>query len=760
MESILRAGLRRVAAFGWDRPIAAAGLLVGLVVLAAWGVAFLRIDFSSTGFYGGDDAQTAELVDFQDRWGPDDDMLVVVVTATSGDLLTRARIETIGRLADELAALPDVRRVTSVATQEIVRPGDTPDDALPVWELAALDIPANMTREDLLEEMPFVPLLLSTDAKYAAIVVTLAFSSDDVAANVPALRRIADVVDAFSGRDGLRFSVAGLPAIRATFVSLTVHDQRRLLPIALALMGAALLWIFRSVHGVTVPAAAAVVPLVLVLGLMGWMGEPIGLLNQAYFTLIPVLAVANAVHLLARYQEELTRHPRREALMQAVEHTGFACTLTTATTVLAFASLGIGGMPTLRSFGAYAAAGLALAYATAFLVLPLLLRFSAGGRPRPTLSGPVIAKMGAVATRRPVATVAAFLLLAALASVAASRVGVDTRLSTLLEPGHPVREASARVDGSLGGAFSLEVELSGTPGSFLDPQVVSATAAFEDWARGQDGVRAVVGPGRSLEAMAVATGWILSTPEAIRSVYDELSSVMDTSDVVDDRFASARISVRVSEPVGAEFERFAEEVRAEAAATFEPFGVAASATGTTLVAASGVIRLTEDLLYSLLFVFVVISLTFLVLFASPRIMTVAVLPNALPLLTGYGALAVLGRAMDPASGVILALGLGVAVDDTIHLLVRTREGVRSGSPLKAAVDEALAHSGRAVAITSVVISGGLAINVFSSFPPLELLGILGAIIMMSALACDLLLLPALLVLFRSESAMRGRERAA
>jgi predicted RND superfamily exporter protein len=749
-----------VAVFGWDRPVAAASLLAVLVALAAWGASYLRIDFSSTGFYGSDDAQTERLRDFQARWGPDDDVLMIVVTAPTGDLLTRSRIETIGRLAGELAALPDVRRVTSVATQEIVRPGETRDDALPVWELPSIDIPANMTREDLLERLPFVPLLLSIDAKYAAIVVKLAFSSDDVMANVPALGHIQRVVDDFGGQDGLRFSVAGLPAIRATFVGLTVHDQSRLLPLALALMGAALLWVFRRAHGVTVPAAAAVLPLVLVLGLMGWTGEPIGLLNQAYFTLIPVLAVANAVHLLARYHEELLRRDRREALILAVEHTGLACTLTTATTVLAFASLGIGGMPTLRSFGLYAAAGLLFAYATVFLVLPLMLRFSAGGRPRPTLSGPIIARMGATATRWPLATVTGFVLIAVVAAGASARVGIDTRLSTLLKPGNPVREASARVNESLGGAFSLEVELTGAPGAFVDPQVVGATAAFEDWAREQPGVRAVIGPGRSLEAMALATGRILSTPDSIRSVYDELSGVIDTSDVVDGEYRRARVSIRVTEPVGLDFERFAEEVQAEATATVEPFDVRASVTGTTLVAASGVIRLTRDLLYSLLFVFVVVSVTFLVLFSSPRIMMVAVLPNALPLLIGYGMLAVLGRDMDPASGVILAFGLGVAVDDTIHLLVRIREGVRAGDALQNAVDEALAHSGRAVAITSVVISGGLAVNVLSSFPPLELLGMLGAIIMLSALMCDLLLLPALLVLFRSESAIRGRHQTA
>jgi hypothetical protein len=52
-----------------------------------------------------------------------------------------------------------------------------------------------------------------------------------------------------------------------------------------------------------------------------------------------------------------------------------------------------------------------------------------------------------------------------------------------------------------------------------------------------------------------------------------------------------------------------------------------------------------------------------------------------------------------------------------------------------------------VLVTSLPVSAGLAINLLSSFPPLQMLGVLGAIVMMTALVCDLLLLPALLVVF-------------
>ena len=146
------------------------------------------------------------------------------------------------------------------------------------------------------------------------------------------------------------------------------------------------------------------------------------------------------------------------------------------------------------------------------------------------------------------------------------------------------------------------------------------------------------------------------------------------------------------------------------------------------------------------------------LFRSVRIALLALLPNGLPLVIGYGTIGLLGWELDPLAAVILALGVGIAVDDTIHVLVRVRERLRAGDELPTAIDNALAHSGRAVLITSVVISGGLAINVFSSFPPLMMLGVLGAVVMLSALLCDVLLLPALLILFRADRAV-GRSRS-
>ena len=107
----------------------------------------------------------------------------------------------------------------------------------------------------------------------------------------------------------------------------------------------------------------------------------------------------------------------------------------------------------------------------------------------------------------------------------------------------------------------------------------------------------------------------------------------------------------------------------------------------------------------------------------------------------------------------VAPGYGIpspAGQEALHLLARMREDLRNGATLEQAIGLAIEHSGRAVVVASVVLSGGLAVNLLSSFPPLQLLGALGAFVMLVAVACDLVLLPALLVALRAGRALRGR----
>src|SRR5690606_28812931 len=120
--------------------------------------------------------------------------------------------------------------------------------------------------------------------------------------------------------------------------------------------------------------------------------------------------------------------------------------------------------------------------------------------------------------------------------------------------------------------------------------------------------------------------------------------------------------------------------------------------------------------------FLVVTVLIGGLFGSVLWGLLSVPPNMLPVLAGYAVLAPLGVTLDPLAAVILAVILGLAVDDTIHLFAAVRHAREEGLHDEDALHHALRESGRALTITSIVLAVGLSINLFSSFPPLRLLG--------------------------------------
>jgi predicted RND superfamily exporter protein len=170
-----------------------------------------------------------------------------------------------------------------------------------------------------------------------------------------------------------------------------------------------------------------------------------------------------------------------------------------------------------------------------------------------------------------------------------------------------------------------------------------------------------------------------------------------------------------------------------------------------LLAYRGVNGITEDLRGSFALVFVVVVAAIALAFRSVWPALVAILPNLAPLLLGYAALGVLGKVLDPLAAVILTLALGLAVDNTLHVMARTREQLHDSDvgSLEHALRDAISESSWAVTVTSVVIVGGLLLNLGSSFPPLQMLGLLGSMVIGFAWLANLTVLPASLALLRA-----------
>ena len=136
-------------------------------------------------------------------------------------------------------------------------------------------------------------------------------------------------------------------------------------------------------------------------------------------------------------------------------------------------------------------------------------------------------------------------------------------------------------------------------------------------------------------------------------------------------------------------------------------------------------------------------LTFFLSLRHWRLAASAMFVNVLPVAVIGAVLGATGQPIDMATVFIMGISLGVAVDDTsffVHgYLERGRDAV-------GALAVTLRHSGPTMVVTCVVIVLGFSVLLLSSFTPMRTFGGLTAIGLVLAMACDVLVLPFLLLL--------------
>jgi predicted RND superfamily exporter protein len=146
--------------------------------------------------------------------------------------------------------------------------------------------------------------------------------------------------------------------------------------------------------------------------------------------------------------------------------------------------------------------------------------------------------------------------------------------------------------------------------------------------------------------------------------------------------------------------------------------------------------------------FSVIALVMCALFRSIRAGLVAMVPNLSPVFLTLGVMGWLGIPLDYNKVSIAAVAMGIAVDDTIHLMSRVRYEFHRLGNYREAIDEALGDVGRAVLITSIALVLGFLVLTLSILDSQAVRGVLLATTIVAALVADFFLLPALILTFK------------
>ncbi len=577
---------------------------------------------------------------------------------------------------------------------------------------------------------------------------------------------------------GAAIHAAGLPHLRGAISDAMISDQTLLVPLSLLTCIVLLYLSFRWAAGTILPLLTVGMSVVVVLGGMALVGERLTILMNTLPTLMIVMGIAEAVHVLGRYAEEARRTPDRIAAARGVlKHLAIACFLTSFTTAVGFASLLVAQTEMLRRFGAVAAIGVMVTYVVLMSFVPSAMTFFGPPKHAPTdreaTPHDFLEKMLVVCTawitRRPWMIILVTAIVMVPCVWAYNSIVVDTSLRDTFDPNDPIVASVRLVEDELDGIRPLEVMLSSdTEGRMRDPELIAAMDRVAAWAREQPGVLRVTSESDYLhESWRRLAGL---TPEESQAPFQSAEMVasldtlfgrldpnpLDGYRTPDGRHA--RLEIRLAD-VGAQRSiRLIDQVQARLDDELSAMpDVHTQLLGEAYIGSHGVDAVVQDMFGSLALSAIVIFLTIAVLFRSARLGLLCIPPNIVPQIGTVAWMVFRGIPLNASTAIVFSVAIGVSVDLTTHGFARLLEEEERGLLKRAAILRSARGTGRAIVVSCVTLILGFGVLLLSGFVPVRQFGELIAAALTFSLLATLVFQPALLMIFGPDPAPKKGE---
>ncbi len=167
-------------------------------------------------------------------------------------------------------------------------------------------------------------------------------------------------------------------------------------------------------------------------------------------------------------------------------------------------------------------------------------------------------------------------------------------------------------------------------------------------------------------------------------------------------------------------------------------------TGIGLLIDKNAVYIRDNLLTGLFIALLLVSLIMGFLFKDIKMLLIALIPNVIPVLFTASLLGFLSIQLEAGVSIVFAIVFGIAVDDTIHFLSKFKIARNKNKTVEESIKITFQETGKAITFTTIILFFGFLVMLFSNHPPSVTIGMLISMTLVSALLCDLFLLPVLL----------------
>lgn len=523
------------------------------------------------------------------------------------------------------------------------------------------------------------------------------------------------------------------------------------------LIGVVLLYfLFHSYTAVLIGTFFNGIVTFIVLSLFGAFNWPYNMLASVIPSLLMALCIAFIVHL---FNGILLRKERGEdhvdAITNAVEAIKKPSLYSALTTSAGLFSLAISTIPPIRSVGVVGGIGVLVIYVMVVYILPsLLIKFNFGEWGQHIFVKKSLDRITQSLLKLAIghARLISITFISALAvlSLFIFQIKSESNLYKFFHYDHPVNSSIRAIKENFSGTTMVNLVFDSKSDSIVSSKFNSKLDQLQIEIRKITGIGNVFSTADILKQINWAfhdeKNKYFSIPES-DDLIEQYLLVYDGEDLYDFLSRShgrSKVTLNLNVQGANEIEKVLEKVEAQIRLLeFDEYEWALSGNGKMFSDQENLIM--ADLYKSVGVSFLVIFLLMSFLWRSALNSMMCMIPNLAPVLAMFIIMGIFSIWLDIGTAMIASITVGIAVDDTIHIFEGFFRRI-SRMDAKQALMETYQESGKAVIITSLILSAQFCVLIFSNFIPLRNFGLLTTIGIITALVFDLVLLPALLIL--------------
>jgi predicted RND superfamily exporter protein len=601
--------------------------------------------------------------------------------------------------------------------------------------------------------------LINKDATISAIAVKLSEQvGSNEAINIKVQKQIVKITNRYSKKTGYKFYVTGAPSITASLVLISQADAMVLMPLAVVVVVLILYIIFRNFLGILIPSIVIVFSFITVLSIQMILGYKLNNFTVNIPPFVSAISIATSMHLyLSWIYYKLKDYNNKDAIIKALETNIIPIALTSFTTAVGFATLGLSEIEPISTLGIAITSAAFLAFVLSVVLVPaILLSVKSDYKVTPirVINLFNIDGYGKFIKKNDKKIVMIFMIFSIVLMYGLKDTKIDSNSIKYFSNDSMVRSGANFVQKNLTGATIYEIIVDSTKKDGIkDPKFLSKIDLFEKQLKQNfPNVRFTTSIKDILKRMQKVLNpntneKIPQTKNLIAQyllLYDmNLPMGKTTNDKIDSNYQKIRISINSNiQDTSKDLKMINwinnwwkqnSDYKSEVQGQATIFAYMQSSVIDILIVSIGVTLM----IVVLLMWFVLKSLKLTLLF---------LIPNIMPLVLVSGVMGYLKITIDIGVAISAAVILGIAVDDSIHFFGKYLKAIKTMN-FEKSIDYVIHHSANAMILTTLILSLTFSIFATSSFIPNINFAIVTIVALNIALLLDLVLLPSLLSIF-------------